>query len=129
MTLLKILATPAATLAGLGLTAVALASEPLDPMGAFYGNTLTIAVPAGDYYALRYVDPDGTWREPRGDGWTKGVWRMEGGKICSWQTEPEIPNPQHYCYPPVARKVGETWVTRDPQTGAEVIQSLVPGRD
>ncbi|WP_374471497.1 hypothetical protein [Phenylobacterium sp.] len=125
----NILALHAAALASLGLAAVALASEPLDPMAAFYGNTIMIAVPAGDYYARRYVDPDGAWREPRGDGWIKGVWRIEGGQVCSWQTEPEVRNPQRYCYPPVARKVGETWVTVDPQTGNEVIQTLVRGRD
>jgi hypothetical protein len=85
-------------------------------------------VPAGYYRARRFVDPDGTWREPRGDAWIRGVWRIEGGQVCSWQTDPPVSNPRHYCYPPVARKVGERWTTIDPDTGATVYQAIEPGR-
>lgn len=99
-----------------------------DPMAAFYGNTVTIAVPPF-YYSKRYIDPDGTWREPRGDGWVRGVWRLEGGQVCNWQTEPAVQNPQHYCYTPVPRHVGEEWVTIDPATGNDVIQKIEPGRN
>ncbi len=104
------------------------AAEP-DPMAAFYGNTVVISVPAVDYYARRYIDPDGTWREPAPGGGVKGVWKIDKGQVCSWQTEPAIIDPHHYCYPVVARKVGETWVTQDPQTGNEVVQTIEKGRD
>jgi len=100
-----------------------------DPMAAFYGNTVTIAVPDAYYYARRYIDPDGSWREPRGSDWIRGVWRIQDGKVCSWQTEPAVVDPRHYCYAIVARKVGEEWTTADPDTGNAVIQKIEPGRD
>jgi len=96
-------------------------------MAGFYDNTVTIAVPPW-YFARRYVDPDGTWREPRGSDWIRGVWKIEGGQVCSWQTEPKVHEPRHYCYPIVARKVGEEWTTTDPDSGAEVFQKIEPGR-
>ena len=99
-----------------------------DPMAAFYGNTVTISVPSGYYFAVRYIDPDGTWRKPRGSDWIRGVWKIEGGQVCSWQTEPAIHDARHYCYPIVARNVGETWTTTDPDTGNEVIQKIEAGR-
>lgn len=99
-----------------------------DPMAAFYGNTVTIAVPDGYYYARRFVDPDGTWREPRGDGFIRGRWAWENGQVCSWQTEPAIVNPTHFCYAPVVRRVGEEWTSTDPNTGNLVIQKIEPGR-
>lgn len=99
-----------------------------DPMVAFYGNTVTISVPPF-YYAKRYIDPDGTWREPRGDGWIRGVWRLDKGQVCSWQTEPAVQDPQRYCYMPVSRRVGEEWITTDPNTGSDVIQKIEPGRN
>lgn len=102
-------------------------AAPPDPMAGFYGNTVTIAVPPY-YFARRYVDPDGTWREPRGSDWIKGAWKVEGGQICSWQTEPAVHDVRRYCYPVVARKPGEAWVTRDPDTGAEVLQRIEAGR-
>ena len=100
-----------------------------DPMAGFYGNTVTIAVPDGYYYARRYIDPDGTWSEPRGSSFIRGVWRIEDGQVCSWQTEPAMHNPTRYCYAPVARRVGEEWTTTDPNTGAQVIQKIEPGRN
>lgn len=101
-----------------------------DPMTAFYGNTLTIAVPKGYYYARRYIDADGTWREPRGSDWIKGAWeRMPDGTTCHWQIDPPVHNPTRYCYAPVRRQVGEEWVTTDPNTGNEVIQKIEPGRN
>lgn len=103
-------------------------ASPTDPMAAFYGNTVTIAVPPF-YYAKRYIDPDGTWSEPRGDGWIRGVWHLEKGQVCSWQTEPAMQKPDHYCYPPVPRRVGEEWITSDPNTGNDVIQKIEPGRN
>lgn len=120
------LARHALILFGLGAVSAAMAGE--DPMAAFYGNTVTIDVPAGWYHVERYVDPDGTWREPRDGGEIRGVWRREGDQICSWQTEPALHQPHRYCYAPVARRVGEEWVTTDPQTGNEVIQKIVAGR-
>jgi hypothetical protein len=100
-----------------------------DPMAAFYGNTLTISVPDGYYFARRYIDPDGTWREPSGDGWIRGAWaRTPDGKICNWQTEPAVQNPTRYCYPPVSHRVGEEWTTKDPNTGNDVVQKIEPGR-
>lgn len=119
--------TPATLAAALALLAPA--ATPDDPMAAFYGNTVTIWVPDAYYFARRYVDADGTWREPHGSDWTRGVWRYDGGQICSWQTEPVLRNPRHYCYPPEARAVGETWVTKDPDTGNEVVQTLEAGRN
>lgn len=107
---------------------VANAAPSPDPMAAFYGNTVTIDVPSGFYHARRYVDPDGTWREPRGGDWVRGVWKIEGGQVCSWQTEPAIRDPRRYCYTPVARQVGEEWTTVDPDTGNLVIQKIEPGR-
>jgi hypothetical protein len=106
----------------------ALAGEP-DPMAGFYGNTVTIYVPAVAYAARRYIDPDGTWREPNDSGDVRGVWKIENGQVCSWQTEPKLTDPRHYCYPVVARKVGDRWVTRDPDTGNEVVQAIEKGRD
>jgi hypothetical protein len=117
------------TLAILAAAAAAQAAPPADPMANFYGNTATVAIPSAFYYARRYIDPDGTWREPHGSDWVRGVWRMEGGQVCSWQTEPAIQNPTHYCYAPVARQVGEEWTTHDPNTGALVIQAIEPGRE
>lgn len=99
-----------------------------DPMAAFYGNTLTISVPAGYYFARRYIDADGTWREPRGSDWVRGAWKVEGDQICNWQTSPEIVAVRHYCYPITAHKVGESWTTTDPDTGNEVIQTIEAGR-
>lgn len=100
-----------------------------DPMAAFYGNTLTVAVPDGYYYARRYIDADGTWREPRGSSWIKGAWeRMPDGKTCHWQTDPPVHNATRYCYAPVKRTVGEEWTTTDPNTGNVVIQKIEPGR-
>jgi hypothetical protein len=104
------------------------APDPADPMAGFYGNTVTIAVPSGYYYARRYIDPDGTWREPRGSAWIKGVWRIEGGQVCNWQTEPAVQNPRHYCYAIIARKAGDKWETTDPDSGNLVYQEIVPGR-
>lgn len=69
-----------------------------------------------------------TWREPRGSDWIRGVWKIEGGQVCSWQTEPAVHEARRYCYPIVVRKVGETWTTTDPDTGNEVIQSIERGR-
>ncbi|TAJ68464.1 MAG: hypothetical protein EPO51_26605 [Phenylobacterium sp.] len=115
-----------AALALLGASA-AQAAPPTDPMAGFYGNTVTIAVPPY-YFARRYVDPDGTWREPRGSAWIKGAWKVDGGQICSWQTEPAVHEARRYCYPIMARKVGEEWTTVDPDTGAEVFQKIEPGR-
>lgn len=103
------------------------AAPAADPMAGFYGNTATIAVPPY-YFARRYVDPDGTWREPRGSDWIRGVWKVEDGQICSWQTEPAVHDARRYCYPIVARKVGEEWITVDPNTGSEVFQKIEPGR-
>jgi hypothetical protein len=101
-----------------------------DPMAAFYGNTLTIAVPDGYYFARRFVDPDGTWREPRGSAFIKGAWqRMPDGTVCHWQTEPAVHNPTRYCYLPQRREVGEEWTTTDPNTGNLVIQKIEPGRN
>ena len=116
---------------GLSALATAQATEPPkpDPMASFYGNTVTIAVPDGYYYAKRFVDPDGTWREPRGSNWIRGVWKLEGGQVCSWQTEPAVQNPRRYCYAPVRREIGEEWTTTDPDTGNLVIQRLEPGRN
>jgi hypothetical protein len=108
--------------------AAAAADPPSDPMAGFYGNTLSVDVPAGFYSARRFIDPDGTWREPHGSDWIRGVWRIEGGQVCSWQTEPPVHQPRHYCYPVTARKVGDRWVTTDPDTGNPVYQSLEPGR-
>lgn len=99
-----------------------------DPMAGFYGNTVTIAVSDGYYYARRFIDPDGTWREPRGSDFIRGLWRIEGGQVCSWQTEPAMHQPTRYCYVPVAREVGEEWTTTDPNTGNLVIQKIEPGR-
>ena len=99
---------------------------PPDPMAGFYGNTLTIYVPAAGYASRRYIDADGTWREADGG---RGVWKIENGQVCSWQTEPAIHDVRHYCYPAVARKVGESWTSQDPDTGNDVIQKIEPGRD
>jgi len=105
------------------------ASSGDDPMAAFYGNTLTVAVPDGYFYARRFIDPDGTWREPRGSAWIKGAWeRMPDGKTCHWQTDPPVHNPTRYCYTPVRRQVGEEWTSTDPNTGNVVIQKIEPGR-
>ena len=112
--------------------AAALAGSPSpspDPMAGFYGNTVTIAVPDGYYYARRYIDPDGTWREPRGDGFIGGKWAFENGQVCSWQTEPAVQDATRYCYAPVARKVGDEWTSTDPNTGNLVIQRLEAGRE
>lgn len=110
-------------------TASAAPAAAQDPMAAFYGNTATVSVPPY-YYARRFIDPDGTWREPRADDSVlKGVWKLENGQVCSWQTEPAVLNARRYCYPAVARKVGEEWITADPDTGNEVITRLEPGRD
>lgn len=114
--------------AGILWTTAAQAAPAEDPMAGFYGNTVTIAVPPW-YFARRYVDPDGTWREPRGSDWIKGVWKIENGQICSWQTEPAVHEPHRYCYPIIARKAGEKWTTIDPETGAEVFQEIEPGRN
>ncbi|MFZ5718456.1 MAG: hypothetical protein ACOY5Y_03210 [Pseudomonadota bacterium] len=115
------------------VTATAAAAEeaaPGDPMAAFYGNTLTIAVPDAYYYARRFVEPDGTWREPRGSGEIRGAWeRMPDRSTCHWQTEPAIHNPTRYCYPPETRRVGEEWTTTDPNTGNLAIQKIEPGRN
>ena len=108
---------------------VAQPAPPVDPMAGFYGNTVTVDVPAAGYYVRRYIDPDGTWREPRCSSWIRGAWKIEGGQVCSWQTEPAVHNPHRYCYPIVARQVGDEWVTVDPNTGNEVIQRLEPGRE
>jgi hypothetical protein len=105
------------------------AAQSPDPMAGFYGNTVTIDVPAGYYSARRFVDPDGTWREPRGSDFVRGVWRIEDGQVCSWQTDPPVQNPRHYCYPAVARKVGERWTTIDPDTGNTVYTAIEPGRN
>ncbi len=113
----------------IALPAAVRAAPAPDPMAAFYGNTATIAVPSGYYFAKRYIDPDGTWREPRGSDVVRGVWKIEGGQVCSWQTEPAVHNVRHYCYPVTAHKVGETWTTTDPDTGNEVIQTIEPGRN
>lgn len=100
-----------------------------DPLAPFYGNTLTISVPAGYYYARRFIDPDGTWREPRGDGFVRGRWeRTPDGRTCHWQVDPPVHNPTRYCYAPEARKVGDEWTTTDPNTGNLVIQKLEAGR-
>lgn len=101
-----------------------------DPMAGLYGNTLTIAVPAGYYFARRYVDPDGTWWESRGGSEvTRGRWYVEGGQVCSVQTEPAVHDPRRYCYPlAVSHKPGDEWTTIDPDTGNEVIQKIEPGR-
>jgi hypothetical protein len=112
------------------MAAPALPPPAEDPMSAFYGNTLTVAVPDGYYYARRFIDADGTWREPRGDAWIKGAWeRMPDGKTCHWQTDPPVHNPTRYCYAPVKRTVGEEWTTTDPNTGNVVIQKIEPGRN
>jgi hypothetical protein len=118
----------AATLLANEIRAEAPARAALDAMAAFYGNTVTISVPSGYYFAVRYIDPDGTWREPRGSEWIRGVWKIEGGQVCSWQTEPAVHEARRYCYPIVIHKVGETWTTTDPDTGNEVIQSIERGR-
>lgn len=112
------------------VTAAAAAPPPVeDDMAPFYGNTLTIAVPDGYYYARRFIDPDGTWREPRGSTWIKGAWeRTADGKTCHWQTDPPVHNPTRYCYAPQKRTVGEEWTTTDPNTGNAVIQKIEPGR-
>jgi hypothetical protein len=110
-----------------GVPAAQAAPASPDPMAAFYGNTVSIAVPPF-YFARRYIDPDGTWREPRGSVWIKGVWKLENGQVCNWQTEPAVHEPRRYCYTPVPRKVGEAWTTIDPDTGAEVFQKIEPGR-
>jgi hypothetical protein len=102
-------------------------TKAVDPMAAFYGNTVIISVPAGYYVAQRYIDPDGTWREPAAG--VRGVWKIEAGQICSWQIEPAIVDVRHYCYPITVHKVGETWTTTDPATGNEVIQKIEAGRD
>lgn len=100
-----------------------------DPMAAFYGNTLTIAVPAGYYYARRFIDPDGTWREPRGGAVIRGRWeRTPEGTTCHWQVDPPVHNPTRYCYAPESRTVGDRWTSIDPNTGNEVVQEIVPGR-
>jgi hypothetical protein len=103
-------------------------AAPPDPMAGFYGNTVTIDVPAGYYSARRFIDPDGTWREPHGSDEIRGVWRIDVGQVCSWQTEPPVHNPRHYCYPVVARKVGDKWTTVDPDSGNTVYQAIEPGR-
>lgn len=112
------------------IAATAAAPPPSDDdMAVFYGNTLSIAVPDGYYYARRYIDPDGTWREPRGSAWIKGAWeRTPDGGTCHWQTDPPMHNPTRYCYPRQGRKVGDEWTTTDPNTGNVVIQRLEPGR-
>lgn len=111
------------------LAATAHAAPGGDPMAGFYGATVEIAVPAAGYFARRYIDPDGTWREPRGSASIRGVWKVENGQVCSWQTEPAVHNPRRYCYPATARKPGDEWVTLDPDTGNEVVQRLAPGRE
>lgn len=112
------------------IAATAAAPAPSDDdMAAFYGNTLTIAVPDGYYHARRYIDPDGTWREPRGSAWIKGAWaRTPDGGTCHWQTDPPMHNPTRYCYPRQNRKVGDEWTTTDPNTGNVVMQRIEPGR-
>lgn len=123
--LIQIAAVAGAVLAA---PAIAPAAED-DPMAVFYGNTLTIAVPAGYYYARRFIDPDGTWREPRGDDFIRGRWeRMPDGKTCHWQVDPPVVNPTRYCYAAERHKVGDRWTTIDPNTGNEVIQEIEPGR-
>ena len=104
-------------------------AAPADPMAGFYGNTVTISVPDGYYFARRFIDPDGTWREPRGGDEIRGVWRIDDGQVCSWQTAPPVQNPRHYCYPVIARKVGDKWTTTDPDTGSTVYTAIEPGRN
>jgi hypothetical protein len=125
--LIQIAAAATTVLAAPALPAPA---APIDDMAAFYGNTLTVAVPDGYFYARRFIDADGTWREPRGGAVIRGRWeRMADGKTCHWQVDPPVHNPTRYCYPPQTRKVGDKWVTIDPNTGSEVIQEIVAGRE
>ena len=127
--LVQIAAAATTVLAAPALPAPATA-PPDDPMAVFYGNTLTVAVPDGYFYARRFIDPDGTWREPRGGALIRGRWeRTADGKTCHWQVDPPVHNPTRYCYPPEKRTVGERWITTDPNTGNEVIQEIVAGRE
>ena len=78
----------------------------------------------------RDEDPDGTWREPRGGAVIRGRWeRTPDGKTCHWQVDPPVHNPTRYCYAPEKRAVGDRWTSTDPNTGNEVIQEIVPGRE
>lgn len=100
-----------------------------DPMAAFYGNTLPVAVPAGYYYASRFIEPDGTWTETRGASRSRGRWYIEGDQVCSVQTEPAIVNVRRYCWSrSIVRQPGDEWVTTDPDTGNDVIQRIEIGR-
>jgi hypothetical protein len=123
----SILAAPALPAPALSVAAASPADDPLAP---FYGNTLTVAVPDGYFYARRFIDPDGTWREPHGSAFIRGRWeRMPDGKTCHWQVDPPMHNAPRYCYAPEKRKVGDRWITIDPNTGSEVIQEIVAGRE
>ena len=97
-----------------------------DPMAEFYGNTVRISIANVGYYANRYVERDHTYSESGGGGAVKGVWKVEGGKVCFTQTDPS-PG-ETVCNAAAHHDVGEVWLNVDPHTGHIVTVELVSGR-
>ena len=107
---------------------LALAAD--DPMASRYGNTLVIKGADGKEVIRLYYDQGGALSTKSADGkTTKGVWKLDGDKICVTQTEPAPPpemKPQ--CTPFTgAHKVGDTWEVTRPD-GTKLTATLQQGR-
>jgi hypothetical protein len=93
-----------------------------------FGNTITIDIPRM-YHAVRFIDPDHSWRQVGDDGELRGTWSVEGGDVCFDQTDPKPgPGMDHNCNPNAPHKIGDTWNNTDPVTGNLVVIGLVEGR-
>jgi hypothetical protein len=103
-----------ALLAALGASA-AVADD--DPMAGFYGNTIVST--AGAATLRTHYRPDHTFDMVGSmlfmSRTFRGTWALDGqGNICrtyAGDPPPDTPNPS--CVPLVARKVGETWTSKD----------------
>jgi hypothetical protein len=118
--------------AGFGL-ATMMAAPPVnaDAVGLnepVFGNTITIDI-VGAYHAVRYIDPDHSWRDESNEGELRGTWAVEGANVCFTQTDPTPePGRERICNPNVPHKLGDSWNNTDPVTGNMVVIGLVGGR-
>lgn len=98
-----------------------------DPVGAFYGATVEIDNLEG-WFALRRLNPDGSFTQTGSDGEVRGTWAVRDGKLCTTQETPAPPpdRARTYCNLGPGHKLGDRWDDRDPVTGNPIYFTLKP---
>lgn len=117
-----------AVLCALPLLAATAASA-ADPLANFYGNTVVITDDKGQM-GRTLINPDHSFVSYQPDGTpVRGVWQVNGSKICYTATNPAPPQgqtPPTVCRPLVPHNVGDSWTIT--QGGKSWTATLKPGR-